>query len=304
MLQFTKDPPTVLAELASWSPGEQSGIRVTTSQWQNGDPARLLDTIETYGTRLSDPILSDLLRSASGSFEQTNDPGSLANRLLALPSAADDFHTAHFALSWARESPEAALAWASSLADETLRQQAVEAVNAVASAPDPVPARSLAEELAQQARQGDMPDGQQFLALTAAERRQVLDAGLSALAKSPQSDPFASDPFANSSFESIGNRYPVEVAEWLTGTLTAETTPPLMGTLTAAASAWAGENPSAAAAWAATLPPGDARAWAAANVAGQWRLFDEAAAQAWIETLPPDERAIAMKAVPELQKSP
>lgn len=300
LMQETRDPSALLAELASWSPEEQKGLHGGSYHtWAKADPARLVEAIETYGSRLPWRIVTDLLGSAADYLLPTSDPGALANRLLALPAAVDNFRAADFALSWARKSPEDARAWALSLSDETQRQQAVEAVNAFTTVSTAVPARSLADELTHQAGQGNWSDGQQFLALTESERRQVLDAGLPRLVKNHESD-----PFAIASLVSIGARYPTEVAEWMTSALTAESTPLLMETLTAAASAWAGENPAAAAEWAATLPPGEARAWAAANVAGQWRLFDEAAARAWIETLPPDERAIAVKAVPELLVSP
>lgn len=284
--------PSLLAAAAAMPPSEQQFLRLRfliPYNLNSSEATAIVDSIVTHHGQLSNYIVVNMLGNVGYALVRADDPGALADRVIALGDA-QNFQVGSFASLWARRSPEEARAWAASLTDETKRRKAIEAIDGATRPPVDAPPASLVEQLTAQATLGELHEPHRLLALTGDQRRQVLQAEFHRMLRSERSD-----QISVGSWSTLSSRYPEETASLLRESLTAENTTQLMQPLVAVATQLAAENPRAAADWAATLPPGEARGWAAANVVGQWRLYDESAARAWVESLPPDEGRIAEK---------
>lgn len=311
LLDQPKDVPAMIAGLATLSREEQAVIGPGFSlSWRNSDPRAVVEALESQAHHLSPEVLQGLLRGSISRLLEADDPGALANRLLALSDFSDHEPMTLFANYWAHQAPEAARTWAAALSDETQRNNALEAIEAATRPPEKPTALSLAEKSLQQVSAGEIAQPYTLMALDPADRRRVLDEGWArelavkaATEQDEKNQPDESiDPFASeeSVLPQISRHYPAETARWLSDTLTPESTSALLRTVTSTAAHWASEDAQAAAAWAQSLPPGDARAWAAVNVFDQWRQFDETGARVWWESLPAEERArISRENAPE-----
>jgi hypothetical protein len=277
--------PSLLAAVAALPQGEQRGMHLSLHHLSWGGASEFIDAIGAHQGQLAEPLLRELLRNTGYSLAQAENPGVLANRLLAM-EAGKFWNFVPFATIWANRSPEDARAWASALPDETQRRQAMDAMASVTRSEETTDRWPLAERLAEQFKHGHFSDPHQLLALGDDERRQVLEDGFRQFLE--KDSPRVPD---------LAQHYPAEAARAVASVLTAENTATLMRSLTEIASHWAVADPVAAAQWAATLPPGVSRAWAAANVVEHWRIVDEPAARAWVESLPPDEGEAAATAL-------
>ncbi|MFN0126713.1 MAG: hypothetical protein ACKV19_08515 [Verrucomicrobiales bacterium] len=293
LLDQTKDVPALIAGLATLSAEEQASMRLGGLPWGNSDPEAVVDTLEARGNHLSPELFQSFLRGSAVSLPEADNPGALANRLLALSADPNAFPLIGFTDSWARRAPDAARTWVSALTDETQRANALEAIENATRPPEEEPVLSPVQQALARADVGDLEEPHALLALDPADRRRVLDAAWAR--EPPEKNQPDEDTHVFASAEpvlrQISQHYPAETARWLSDTLTAESTPALIPVLTSTAAHWASEDPRAAAAWANALPPGDARAWAAINVFDQWRHFDESGARVWWESLPAEERA-------------
>lgn len=299
--------PALITALAALSPEEQTVIRFSGYlDLGEQDPLAVVDALESQAPNLSPAALEGLLRGSTSWFLAADDPGALANRLMALNLGRDAFSPAGFAEAWSREAPDEARAWAAALTDESQRSDALQAIEEATQPPQESPVLSPLEETIQEVKHGKLRDPETLLALHPDERRHVLDTTWAqelANERSREQRDKSGESFADilwvyeahpplgGIFDQISRRYPEETARWISDSLTVESTPKLMETLTSTAAHWAAENPGAAATWAESLPPGDTRAWAAVNVFDQWRQFDEQNARAWWESLPAEERA-------------
>lgn len=282
--------PSLIAAIASLPHEEQSGMYLPMYNWDPTRAPAMIDAIVAHRDQFGNSMLRNLLEGAANYAVRADDPGALANQLLALGTESS-FDVNGFASQWAQRSPEAARAWAASLADETQRRDALTAIDTTVNPPTENLGPSSAEKLAQAFTRGNPQEIHRLLAVGEAERLQALDAGFSQMLQPADS---ARD-FSRSSWRQMTLRYPAEAAQWLSKNVETENFEKWSQPLTTTAAAWAAESPRAAAEWAAALPPGETRAWAAANVIGQWKRFDEPAARAFLETLPEAERAIASK---------
>jgi hypothetical protein len=302
LLVQPRDMPALIVGLATLPAEEQAFLgKNGVTSWGKNDPKVIVDALEAHAVHLSPAALKGLLRGSTEALLAAADPGALANRLLVLGAGTQGFSVYDFAFSWVRQAPDTSRAWAAALTDETQRTNALEAIERATRPPEEQPVLSPVEKALQDAASGEMSGPHKLLALDPADRRRVLDAGLSrelailrAREQGANNQPDeATDPFASREpmFRQVSQRYPAETARWLSDTLSPESTPVLMTALTTAAAHWAMEEPRAAADWAQSLPPGDARAWAALNVYNHWRQFDEMAARAWWTSLPAEARA-------------
>lgn len=299
LLRRPKDLPALIAGLATLSAEEQASMRLSGLSWGQSDPKAVVDSLEKQANHLSQNFLEFLLSGSAVSLINAEEPGALANRLLALSADPEAFRLTVFADSWAHQEPDAARAWASALTDETQRTDALEAIEDATQpeeepAPSPAePALSPAEQALAQVDVGDLENPYALLALDPGDRRRVMDAAWAKDLAAEAVRATGEVPVESTGevLPQISEHYPAETARWLSDTLTDASTPALIPVLTSAAAHWASEDPRAAAAWAATLPPGEARAWAAFNVFEQWRYFDETNARTWWESLPAEERA-------------
>lgn len=289
----SRHAPAVLAAVAGLPHTEQNNLYLPLHSLDRGEVSAVVDAIVAHRGQFSENLLNNLVSNLSYALTRSEDPGALANRLLA-SDAGQPFHISSFASNWARRSPEEARAWAASLPDESTRRAAIEAIDGVALPAPGASPPSLVEKLTEQAGSGRMHEPHRLLALTEEQRLHVLHATFDRALENQTKPGHHSGSWAS---QSLAQRYPAEAARWIAENLTAGNAAGLMEPLAATATHWAAENPQHAAAWAAALPAGESRAWAAANVVGQWRLYDESAARAWIETLPPDERTIASRAL-------
>lgn len=304
MLRDPKDPPILVAALASLRVEEQAGLRNNDfSIWGTGDPGAVVEALEKARGRLSPETLEGLLGGSTGSLLRASDPGALADRLMALAGEHGGLSVVGFASAYARQSPEAARDWAAALDDETLRRSALEAVEKESQPLDGRPSLTLEERTVQAAANGNVGEPQVMMAMDEAARRRVLEAALARDLAAPRAggetpgslqDPFGS-PDDSSALGKLAHYYPAETARLLADQLTPESTPTIMGALARSAAYWASEDPTAAAAWVRSLPPGEARAWAAVNVFEQWTQFDTTAASKWWESLPVEERKLTQR---------
>lgn len=306
LLRQPKDVPALIAGLATLSAEEQASMRLSGLSWGQSDPKAVVDSLEKQANHLSQNFLEFLLSGSAVSLINAEEPGALANRLLALSAVPKTFPLTVFVDLWAGQEPDAARAWASALVDETQLTEALEAVDKATRREEEIPSPpseptlspaepilSPMEQALAQVNIGKLLEPYALLVLTPDDRRRVMDA---AWAKDLAAEAIRAtgDVPVESTGEvlpRISRHYPAETARWLSDTLTAESTSALIPVLTSTAAHWASEDPRAAAAWAATLPPGQARAWAAVNVFHQWRYFDETNARTWWESLPAEERA-------------
>jgi len=301
VLRDPKDPPGLVASLASLPVEEQAGLQNNAfSIWGTGDSVAMVEALEESRDHLSPEALNSMLGGATESLLRATDPGALANRLLALSGESGWFSIASFATSYARQAPEAARGWAEALTDQSQRRKALDAVE---NESQPLTKRailSVQERIVQSAAHGTVEEPHLMLALDETDRRRVLETALArelappddaAGGGSPESpkDPFAAD----NGFSALGKLlyyYPADTARLLATELTTESTSTLLNALSSSAAYWASEEPEAAAGWARSLPPGEARAWAASNVFHQWKQFDDKAAREWWAALPAEER--------------
>jgi len=278
-----------LAAIATMPHREQNQVGWNSTafhQLMGSDVTGFIDAIAVHHERLSPHFLQSILGTIDSTLVRSDDPGALANRLLEL-GGSRDFPVGTFVLDWADRSPEAARAWARSLQDESLRREAMLALEGRTKRIEELNI-PISDRLFMQAHEGTIEHPNRLGALTEDQRRRLFQTEVDRLQKA---DP--ADPNHLSFWENIAPRFPPEAARVLTQSMRPENTDALIRPIAYTASRWAAENPQAAADWAATLPPGHARAWAAANIVGQWQYFDEPAARAWVDSLPPDERATA-----------
>ncbi|MFN0129058.1 MAG: hypothetical protein ACKV19_20485 [Verrucomicrobiales bacterium] len=298
MLRDPKDAPSLVAALSSLPVDEQAGLRNNNfSIWGTGDPGAVVEALEKARGRLSPEALEGMLRVSTGSLLRASDPGALADRLLAITGEHGGLSVVGFASSYARQSPEAARAWAAALDDETLRRSALEAVEKESQPLDGRPSLTLEERTVKAAANGNVGEPQVMMAMDEAARRRVLEAALARDLAAPRAvggeTPGSLDD--SSALGKLAHYYPAETARLLADQLAPESTPTIMGPLARSAAYWASEDPTAAAAWARSLPPGEARAWAAVNVFEQWTQFDTTAASKWWESLPVEERKLPQR---------
>jgi hypothetical protein len=302
LAESPKHLPSVIAAVAALPHNDQNWQPLSLRDLGRGEATAIIDAIVTHHEQLSPTRLRDMLVQVSDSLARAENPGPLADRLLAL-GESQALNVDHFVTQWARRSPEDARAWAASLGDESKRRQALDALATVekvrrhaldaATQPPVSPtAPSLAEKLTQDFQEGRFSQTSQLLTLGESERRQVLEAGFGQTLEQRKAHRFGS-PWAT-----LSSHYPAEAARWLARSITADTAADFTQPLVTTATYWAADNPQAAAEWADSLPPGETRAWVAANIVSQWHLIDKTAARAWIESLPPEEHPIAFRTLP------
>ncbi len=214
---------------------------------------------------------------ALGALTRTDDPGSIADRLLALPNSEDKTRLLGlFSMSWAARAPAAAVQWmlanGASLGDETFARIAMQVAgqtpDAAAGYTAQVPPGMRAEWISAVAQGYARNDPNAALRWLGQFRGQP-EYGRAVVGAAPMLA--ASDPAA-------------------AGRLFAEAAPqdpqaPVAASIIA--SHWAQQDPESAAPWARGLTSPSARDAALQAMLQQWAAQDKSAATAWVHTLPP-----------------